>query len=104
MSGDLHATLVALVDRRLEHVARDVHVRLERRRTRVIPERYQASGVRRVRQLVDLREPQAWSLEIRRRRVDPRPGALAAVDRLLDVDLAIAVHVATGAHRRDATG
>ena len=38
MTGELHPALVALVERRLELVARDVHVRFERRRAHVVPE------------------------------------------------------------------
>src|ERR1051325_7993767 len=53
---------------------------------------------------MDLHEAESGALEIRRGRVDPWAGALAAIDAALDVQLAEAVHVAAGSHRRHAAG
>jgi hypothetical protein len=39
MTGDFEATAMRLLDRRAQLVARDIRVRLERRRTVVCPER-----------------------------------------------------------------
>src|SRR6185436_10271756 len=104
VSGELHAALVALVERSAQLVARDVHESLERRRARLVPERDQLARVVRARDLVHLRQVEPRTLKVRRRGVDPRAGALTAVDRLLDLDLAVAVHGAGGPHRRHATG
>ena len=78
--------LVALVDRRPQLVARDVHVRLERRRARVVPEVDQPARVGGVGELVHLREAEPGAFEVGRGRVDPRarrvsPRSIASLDR-----------------------
>ena len=75
MAGELHAALVPFLERRFELVARDVHVRLERRRADVVPIVDQPARVVGVGELVYLREVESGSLEIRRGGVDPRTGA-----------------------------
>ena len=100
----LEAAFVRLLDRGPELRARDVHVRLERGRAGVGPEVHHASRVVRTGQLVYLIEAESRTLEIRRRRIEPRPRLLARIDVALDPDVTEAIHVATGAHRRDAAG
>ena len=82
MPGDLEPAPVRLLHGGRELRARDVHVRLERRRAGIGPEARHARGVRGVLQLVHLREIEPGPLEVGRGGVHPRAGLLAARDLL----------------------
>ena len=98
MPRDLEPTLVRLLDRRAKLAARDVHVRLERRRAGIGPEVHHASCVVDAGELVHLGQSESRTLEIGRGRVEPgaRPPS--------GIDVAEAIHVPAGPHRRHAAG
>ena len=95
---------MCLGDRRAQLGTCDVHVRFERRRAGVGPEIHHPSSVVGSGELVHLIEPEAWALEVGSSRVDPGAGLLAGIDVVLDSEIAEAIQIATGAHRRHSTG
>ena len=103
MSGDLEAALMSLVDRGAELGARDLHVRLERRRAHCRPIRHLPSRVGRVFERMHL-ERAARAVQVRRRGVDRRARAQAGIDLALQVQVHHPVRVPAGPHRRDAAG
>ena len=102
MTRDLEPPLVRLLDRGAELGARDVHVRLERRRAGVGPEIHHAPRVVRSRELVHLIEAEPRTLQIRRGGVEPGTRLFSGFDVAPDPDVTEAVHVAPGTHRRHA--
>ncbi len=104
VAGHLEAARVCGLDHGREFGARDMHVGLERRRAFIGPEAHLARGVGGILQLANLNQPEARTFEIWRGRVDPRPGCGSALNRVLQRDVAVAVHVAAGAHRSHTAG
>ncbi len=99
MTGHLHPPLMRLLDRRAELGARNVHVRLERRRAGIGPEIHHAPSVVSSRELVHLIQAESGTFEIGRGRVEPGTRLLSGIDVVLDSEVTKAVQVAAGAHR-----
>src|SRR6185436_12375168 len=105
MAGDFQASRVSLLESRAQFVAREVHVRLERRRAYPCPIRDVCPRLRGILEHIELVEAHAWrSLDKRRRRVHPRSNARAGVDRFLMLNLADAAYIAGRSYRSHPAG
>ena len=104
MSRKLHLVRMCLLDRGAEIIARNVHIRLERRHAFSGPVVDEPPGIVRPVQLVHLRETRVWSFEIRRACVDLRPGHEALVNALLHFEIGVGLEATGGTHCRDSRG
>src|SRR5665213_714821 len=104
VTRDLESSFVSLLRCSRKFSARDVHVRLERRCTRIRPEIDHALRICCVLQLVHLRNSQSGTLQIRRSRIDPRTRLFPLLYRLCNVELTVTTHVSGGTHRSHAAG
>src|SRR5205823_13697427 len=102
-AGHLDRAGSGFVDGRLQRGARDLHVRLDRRRTLSGPVRDVRSRLLWSLHRVQLQEG-VRTVDVRRRRVDVLTGPLPIGDTAGEIDVEDAVLVAAGPHRRHAAG
>src|SRR5204863_6387374 len=101
MAGDLESAFMSFVRRRAQLVARDVHVRLERRRAEIGPVTDGTSGVRGIGELVKLRERKPRPREIWTGDVQLRTRDRSRVDPLPEIQVRVRLHTAAGARGGD---
>src|SRR3954465_3781574 len=102
MSGHFQPALVRFCDLRTKLGAGDVHVRLEGSRAGFRPEVHHSTRVVHARELMHLIESEPGAFQIWSGGINPGTWFLSRVDGALDSDLAEAVHVPAGSHRRHA--
>jgi hypothetical protein len=101
MAGDLHAALVGFVNRAFQRGARDLHVRLHRRRALLLPVAHVGARLVGAFDGVHLQE-RVRTVHVGRGRVDRRSRHLAGGNPPRHVDVHDSVHVARRPDRRHA--